>query len=209
MTYLVNHSLAGELGVFEAPASLACRRGDRVVIRKVGGLEIGVVKCPATERHQRMLDGPEVGELLRIATAEDEAIVSGTSLRAQKIFDDGRRLVEQLALPLDLLDVEVSLDAQQVTIYFVRWAECDERPLVAALSKKYEALVALRDLALPAGSSGCGKTNCGSGSGGCTSCGTGGGCATGCGTKGKAREVTEYFKGLRQKMDNRFPIPLD
>jgi cell fate regulator YaaT (PSP1 superfamily) len=205
--YLVNYGPAGELGVFHTDTPFDCRRGDRVVIRRTSGLEVGVVVCPATERHERLLDGAELGSLVRRATPADEDIVAGAAQRAQQIFEAGRRLADELHLPLEILDVAVPLDGHQVTLYFVRWGECDERPLVAALSKKYEALVALRDLALPAGASACGKADCGKGAGGCTTCGTGG-CATGCGSKAKVREVSEYFQGLRQKMEGRFRAPL-
>ncbi len=205
--YLVSHGSAGELGVFQSKEPLDCRRGDRVVVRRPAGLAVGVVLCPAAERHLRILDGAEGGVLLRRATAEDESILAAAALRAQRVFDDGRRLAAEMNLPLEILDVEVPLDGQQVTLYFVRWAECDERPLIAALSKKYEALVALRDMAVPAGASACGKADCGKSGGGCTSCGVGG-CATGCGSKAKAREVSEYFQGLRRKMEASGRVPL-
>ncbi|MBY0525134.1 MAG: hypothetical protein K2R98_17140 [Gemmataceae bacterium] len=198
--YLVSHGCAGELARFSADESLRCRRGDRVVVRTSRGLEVGEVLCPCTPRHVRALEDTFVGELLRVATAEDEQIVSGIRDRAQRLFEDGRRLSEEMGLALEILDVEVSLDGHLVTLYFLRYADCDERPLVATLSKKYETMVALRDLALPAGASGCGQPNCSSDKeGGCTSCGTGGGCSS-CG-KSMGKDVQEYFAGLRKKMD--------
>ena len=129
------------------------------------------------------------------------------SERGRRLFDDARRLAAELGLPLEILDVEVLLDGHQVTLFFLRAADCDERPLVSALSKKYEVLVSLRDLALPAGASACGKPDCKQDSGGCTTCTTGG-CSTGCGSKTTAREVQEYFLGLRQKMEASPRTPL-
>ena len=84
----------------------------------------------------------------------------------------------------------------------------DERPLVSQLSKRYEVLVALRDLGLPEGASACGKPDCGNSGGGCTTCATGGGCASGCGSKGLANDVREYFSGLRQQMEKSQRVPL-
>jgi len=202
--YLVSHGSAAEFGRFRTAAALDCRRGDRVVVRTQRGLEIGTVLCAATPRHTRLLPDAFVGELLRCATPEDEQIAAGTHERAQRLYQDARRLAAELGLPLEVLDVEVLLDGHQVTLYFLRWAECDERPLVSALSKKYEALVALRDLALPAGASACGKPDCGSG--GCSTCGSGG-CST-CGSKTLSKEVQEYFASLRRKMDAAPRVPL-
>ncbi len=201
--YLVSHGNDGAFGRFRAVAPLACRRGDRVVLRTPRGLEIGAVLCPATPRHAQLLDGPPAGELLRRTTPEDEQIAAGLRERTQQLFQDARRLAGELGLPLEVLDVDVTLDGHQVTLFYLRWAEADERPLVSALSKKYEAMVALRDLALPAGASACGKPDCGNG--GCSTCGSGG-CST-CG-KTLGKEVQEYFAGLRQKMDARQRVPL-
>ena len=206
--YLVGHGSAGAVGRFRAVAPLACRRGDRVVIRTPTGLDVGVVRCPATAQHARLLDDPEPGELLRLVTPEDDAIAAGARQRGQQLFDDAQRLAAELQLPLQILDVEVQFDGHRVTLYSARWAACDERPLVSQLSKRYEVLVALRDLGLPEGASACGKPDCGNSGGGCTTCATGGGCASGCGSKGLANDVREYFSGLRQQMEKSQRVPL-
>jgi cell fate regulator YaaT (PSP1 superfamily) len=203
--YLVSHGSSGELGRFQTAEPLELRRGDRVVVRTPRGLELGEVLCPSTPRHTRAMVDAAVGELLRRAGAEDETIAAGVVERAQQLFEDSRRLTAELGLPLEVVDVEVLLDGHHVTIYFVRLKPCDERPLVRALSKKYEALVALHDLALPAGASACGRPDCKNDGGGCTSCGTGGGCST-CG-KSTGKDVQEYFAGLRRKMEDR-RVPL-
>jgi len=203
--YLVSHGCTGELGRFRAAGTEAFRRGVHVVVRSQRGLELGEVLCPCTPRHVRSMPDAFVGELLRPATAEDETIAAGLFDRTQQLFEDGRRLTAELNLPLEIFDVEVALDGHQVTLFYVRWQECDERPLVRALSQKYEALVALRDLGLPAGATGCGRPNCGSKEGGCTTCGTGG-CSS-CG-KTMGKDVKEYFAGLRQKMEERRRVSL-
>jgi len=205
--YLVGHGSAGAVGRFRSAVPLQYRRGDRVVIRTPTGLDVGMVRCAATAQHARLLDDPEPGELLRLVTVEDDAIAAGARQRGQQLFEEARRLAEELALPLAILDVEVQFDGHRVTLYSARWAACDERPLVSQLSKRYEVMVALRDLGVPDGASACGKPDCGSSSGGCTSCATGG-CATGCGSKGLAGDVREYFSSLRQKMEKSQRVPL-
>lgn len=202
--YLVGHGSAGEVGRFRADGPIPCQRGDRVVIRTSRGLELGTVLCEATPLHARVLEPTAVGELLRHATVEDEEIARGTHERARRLFEDARGLAGQLGLPLEVLDVEVLLDGHQVALYYLRWADCDERPLVQALSRKYETMVALHDLALPQGASACGRSDCGSG-GGCSSCSTGG-CSS-CG-KTTGKDLQDYFAGLRQKMETTQRISL-
>jgi cell fate regulator YaaT (PSP1 superfamily) len=200
LEYLVSHGCTGEFGRFRATELFP--RGARVVVRSQRGLELGEVLCPRTARYAGSLHADFVGDLLRRASAEDEAIAAGLSERAQRLFEDGRRLAGELNLPLEIFDVEITLDGHQVVLYHVCWQECDERPLVSALSRKYETLVALRDLGLPAGASGCGRPDCGQKEGGgCSTCSTGGGCSS-CG-KTLGSDVKEYFAGLRQQMEER------
>jgi cell fate regulator YaaT (PSP1 superfamily) len=205
--YLISYGHAGEIGRFRPGEPFSCQRGDRVVVRTEHGLQIGVVLCDATSKHERLLENTFVGELLRKVQAEDEQIARGIQTRAGRLFDDARQLAAELNLPMEILDVEIQLDGHRVTLYYLRWAECDERLLVSGLSKKYEMMVALRDLALPAGASACGRPDCGNQGGGCTTCGSGG-CATGCGSKAVAKDVQEYFLGLRQKMEQQNRVPL-
>jgi cell fate regulator YaaT (PSP1 superfamily) len=203
--YLVRHGSAGDVGRFQATADFC--PGDRVVVRGRRGLEIGSVLCAARPLHQRLIEG--AGELVRLATADDEQIARGIAARSQQLFEEGRRLAADLALPLELLDVDITLDGHQVTLFYLSWQACDPRPLVSALSKKYEVLVAGRDLALPAGATACGRPDCGQPSGqGCTNC-TSGGCSTGCGSPARAREVQQFFASLRQKMEDHHRLPLE
>lgn len=203
--YLVRHGCCGDVGRFDATADF--RPGDRVVVRSQRGLEIGSVLCAARPLHQRLVES--AGELLRLATADDDEIARGIAARSQQLFEEGRRLAAELALPLELLDVDITLDGRQVTLHYLSWQECDLRPLVSALSRKYEVLVAGRDLALPAGATACGRPDCGRPSGqGCTNC-SAGGCSTGCGSPARAREVQQFFASLRQKMEDRHRLPLE
>ncbi|HEV3263128.1 MAG TPA: PSP1 C-terminal domain-containing protein [Gemmataceae bacterium] len=198
--YLVSYGHSGDFARFRCGADAAYRRGDRVVVRSHQGLELGVVLCPATDGHARFLNRTARGELLRMAGGEDERAAEQSRRRGQHMFEDGRRLVAELGLPLEILDVEVLLDGTQAVVHHLRGDECDYRPLVSGLSKLYEILVTMQNLAVPKepAAAGCGKPGCGQagGGGGCSSCGSGG-----CGTCGKAtsrEEVAGYLAGLRQ-----------
>jgi hypothetical protein len=180
-----------------------------VVVRGSDGLALGVVVCPATPRHAQLLPEHSLGEILRRANAADDETAARMCQRSQELFEDGRRLVQELNLPLELIDCEVQFDGQRALLHHLRWAEADERPLVSTLSRKYDLLVALNDLAPEEHGEehgGCGKPGCGKESGGCKSCSTGG-CATGCGSVAP-KDLQEYFLGLRQQMEASRRTPL-
>src|SRR5205807_723735 len=108
-------------------------------------------------------------------------LVERMQQRGQKVFEDGRRLTSELNLPMEILDVEVLLDGRQAVVHYLRWADCDPRPLMDSLSRRYRLLVTLHDLALPnteeaaedREEAGCGAGGCGGGGGGCGSCSAG------------------------------------
>jgi hypothetical protein len=196
--YLVSHGRAGDLGRFRAAAPLVCRRDDQVVVQGGGGLEIGVVLCEAGPLHLRMLRAS--GQILRPAGPDDRLAADLARERSQLVFEDSRRLATDLGLPLEVLDVEISLDGRQGMVRFLGAAECNIDAFASTLSRRHDLFVLMHNLAVPPAASdgGCGEPNCGRTSGGCTSCGTG----------GARPDMTEYFAHLRAKMERRDFTPL-
>jgi cell fate regulator YaaT (PSP1 superfamily) len=207
--YLLSYGLQGEFGRFRASEALACHRGDRVVVRSVRGLEAAQVLCPARPGHAHYLPNTTVGSLLRRMSAEDEETLARHQERGQQLFDRGRRLADELELPLELLDVEVLLDGEHAVLHLLRLATCDVRPLVSTLAREFGLHIALADLAHPQEplaepeEHGCGREGCGQGAGGCESCGSGG-----CGSCGSAHaeDVRAHFAGLREQMERRVSL---
>src|SRR6185312_9526772 len=112
----------GEFGRFRAAGPLALRRGERVVVRSPRGVEVAEVLREATPRHAQFLPNTSVGQLLRALTAEDERAEIDCRSRGQQLFERGRRLADELQLPLELLDVELLLDGQHALLHHLRWA---------------------------------------------------------------------------------------
>jgi len=201
--YLVSYGSSGGFGRFEAVPTLACNRGERVVIESRRGLEIGVILCESTDQHARLLPVDSGGRLLRLASEEDEQAFSQLRQRAHDLFRVSRSLVLELQLPLEILDVELLLDGGQAIIQHLAPAECDASPLITALARDHGFSVRLENLALKTepseGEHGCGKPDCGraQGSGGCASCGSGG-CSS-CG--GGKVDMRQYFAHLRSQME--------
>jgi cell fate regulator YaaT (PSP1 superfamily) len=202
--YLLSYGNVGDFGRFRLVRPLTCRRGARAVVQSHRGLELGVVLCEATEGHARFLPNTTVGQLLRLATEQDEQAAEQMRQRGQRLFEAGRRLAAELALPLEVLDVEVLLDGRQAIVHHLRWAECDERPFVSTLAREHDLHVALHSLRLPAQETeheeeGCGRPGCGrSAGGGCNTCGSGGGCSS-CGSAAET-DLKAYFTRLREQM---------
>jgi hypothetical protein len=195
LEYLLSYGQRGDFGRFRAARPLACRRGDRAVVRSHRGLELAEVLCPARPGHATFLPNTSVGELLRLATPADEESAARMRTRGQELFGRAAALAAALGLPLEVLDAEVLLDGRHADLHHLRWADCDVRPLVSALSREFDLYLTLTDLSGPAAAAqGCGREGCGGGN--CGSCGSGG-CAT-CGSS--AGDVQAYFAELRERM---------
>lgn len=200
--YLVQYGRSAYVGRFTANTD--CVRGDRVVIRGPRGLELGTVMCEATRQ-------PDAdGEVVRIAIETDESTALRLESLGQTLLASARHRTAELNLPMELIDVEVSLDEHSAILHGLPWSDCDATELFEELSRSFKLLVRLLDVARtptlkePPTSSGCGKPGCGTDKGGCTSCGTGGGCSTGSCSSGKVKsadELTAYFADLRRKME--------
>ena len=130
LEYLLNYGLAGDFGRFRSGRPVACRRGDRAVVRTHRGLEIGRVLREATPRHAHFLPNTTVGTLLRLAGPDDDRIAERMGERARLLFDRARRTAKELALPLEVIDVEVLLDGEHGVLHLLRFEESDVRPFV-------------------------------------------------------------------------------
>jgi hypothetical protein len=206
LEYLMSYGLLGDFGRFRSHQPIACRRGDRAVVRSHRGLELAQVLGPASPRHARFLPNTTVGEFLRLARPDDDDALERHRQRGVEMLERGNRLARELELPLELLDVELLLDGQHAVLHHVHWSAADVRPLVSTLSREFQVQVVLTDLTRSEtthgeevhADQGCGRPNCGQGAGGCSTCGSGG-----CGTCGSARpqDVQAYFADLRKKME--------
>ncbi len=202
--YLLSFGNDGEFGRFRAVASLHLRRGERLVICGPRGIEIGEVLCRAAPGHAHFLPNTSVGQVLRRLTEDDRRTEREMRLRSQRLLERAQALIEELGLPLLLLDAEILLDGERAMLHHLRGGECDVRPLVSALSVEFGLHLAPIDLGGSRQSElaeGCGRPDCGEGQGGdCTSCGSGG-CGS-CG-EGKAEADDWNFAQRREQMDRR------
>ena len=194
MEYILSFGALGEFGRFRSLDETQIHRGDRVVARTPRGLELAEVLCPATSRHESLLEGEPLGELLRLADADDFQRSRLASERSEQIFE--KALTLTASLDWILVDVEVLLDLKQAILHFVQGSECDLLPITRELGHLFDCQVTLQDLTAPSETSS-----------GCGSCGSGAGCGSGCGSCGSG-ELQEHFAQLREQMNlhNRTPL---
>ncbi|MBY0455962.1 MAG: hypothetical protein K2V38_01345 [Gemmataceae bacterium] len=211
---LVQFGRQAFVGWFAAPEAVA--RGQRVILRTARGVEPGVV---LVERADFLSNTDPEGELLRLATPEDESRLATFPAREADLLASAGAEVTARNLPLTFVDAELTLDGRLI-LHALAWGACDATPLFDTLSGQFGLSVRMLDLSqtpvtrdppLPASS--CGKPGCGSeGGGGCSSCGTSaegekgekGGCSTGSCSRGKVKsadELTAYFRDLRARME--------
>ncbi|MFL5245505.1 MAG: PSP1 C-terminal domain-containing protein [Gemmataceae bacterium] len=215
--FIVGYGSAGDFGRFRPTSRLSCRRGDEVVVQTHRGLELGKVLCEAQSGHARHLPNTSVGQLVRKVSSEDRAQRDHFRSRERDILAAASSLVDEMALPVEMIDAEILLDGKHVSLLYLRMQDWDPRPFVSTLSRQQLIHVFLEDLshqskefdedALPDGEQGCGQPGCGKIEGGaCSSCGTGGGCST-CGSAEQS-DLKEYFSDLREKMNGQPRTPL-
>jgi cell fate regulator YaaT (PSP1 superfamily) len=205
--YLVSYGRAGDFSRFRPASPLDLKRGDCVVIESHQGQELGVVLCPATDEHSHFLSHTRPGALLRRATDDDHHAAIKRAIQAQAMFEDARALAFELGLPIEVLDVEITLDGTQAVIHHLRQLDCDYRAFVSRLAAGHGVRVIMENLALPSeasqdSSAGCGRPDCGQGKGGCTTCSLGGGCASGsCGKATPPEDVAALLAGIGRQLD--------
>lgn len=194
LEYLASFGLTGEFGRFRSALPIGLRRGERVVVRSPRGIEVAEVLRAAAPGHAHYLPNTTVGQLLRRFTISDEETEDQLHVRSHRLFERGQQLVQELNLPLALVDVEILLDGEHAGIHYLGGVAFDPRPLVSALSTEFSLYVSLVNLALPRAveESGCERPDCGGGD--CGSCGSGG--CDSCGAH-------EHFAQLRDQMDSR------
>jgi hypothetical protein len=184
-SYLLSYGKAGEFALFSSPVPGLYQRGEQVVVKSRRGLELGFIMREAGKGHTQLLGGTHLGAILRPAIPDDLEIARRLQLKAEALFEHGRRLGSSLQLPIEIFDTEILLDGHHGVLYVLRWSECDPGPLLDAISEHEQLSVTMQDLG-PApshsekddpiafgscGGGNCGESGCGScQKGNCSSC---------------------------------------
>lgn len=151
MKYLVRHGFTRMVGEFEPVSGMIFQRMEQVVIQSQRGTETGTVLCEADDRCRQFLIDPSSGKILRPLTSEDRAQECCRKKQQVEEYDVAVRMIGQLQLPMDLIDVEHLLGNDRIVFYYlVRPPEkrVDFRELVKELSKEFQTRIEMRQIGI-------------------------------------------------------------
>lgn len=145
--YVVRYSSMRHLGEFHSRDDLA--RGTQVIVRSQRGTEWGEVLCEATPKTRDYLQKKEPGgKVIRVASAEDERTRTEAWEAEQQLFKDGKRIIAESNLPMQLIDVERIFGGEKVVLYYVAESRVDFRELVKVLVKELGLRVEMRQIGI-------------------------------------------------------------
>jgi len=143
-SYVVRTGVMRILSVMAASRTFGY--GDRVVVRTDRGTEFGVVLCEATPAAIEQIEETVEGRILRSMTADDELL---WRTQLSKTADDAslcNRLVKELALDMQIVDVERLLGGERIVFFFLAEKRIDFRVLVRHLASELQTRIEMRQI---------------------------------------------------------------
>jgi cell fate regulator YaaT (PSP1 superfamily) len=145
-TYVVRYGRMRFLGECTGLTDLDHSRGQQVVIRSDRGTELGEVLCVASDRTAKFLPNPVQGEILRLATAEDQEQEARMSEDRKKVFKTCQELIAKRRLQMDLVDLEIIQGRERVVFYYLAEKRVDFRELVKDLARVLRTRIEMRQI---------------------------------------------------------------
>ena len=140
----VRYRRAGRIYYFD-PAGIELAPGDEVVVDTSRGLEMGRVVVAPTEVAAEEIVEP-LKPVVRRATEGD--IERAKQLEGKKVeaLAECGKLVDEMRLPMKLIDADVNLEDSRLTVYFSAEGRVDFRELVRELSRRLKIRVEMRQV---------------------------------------------------------------
>ncbi|MDA0660354.1 MAG: regulatory iron-sulfur-containing complex subunit RicT [Planctomycetota bacterium] len=144
--YVVRFGTMRSLGVMSARGGDRHGRGTEVVARTNRGMEVGEVLCEASEQAISNLKNPTHGQILRAMTSED--LNEASHIRAQEAdeFTTCKRMVAELGLQMELVDMEHLFGGERIVIYYLAEDRIDFRDLVKQLAAEFQTRIEMRQI---------------------------------------------------------------
>ncbi|HWC89966.1 MAG TPA: PSP1 domain-containing protein [Pirellulales bacterium] len=177
--HLVRVGALGQVGRFSAADGTQYPRASRVVVRTSRGLEVGeVLAGPGNPDAELESDGT----ILRGLAVEDELLLTRQAKNREAAYEACQTRIDDLQLPVTLMDVEHLFDGQTLVFYFLGPQPPELESVTAELAELYDSQVQFRSF-VAAATAGCGP-GCGTDeAAGCGSCSTGCAIAGACSTR--------------------------
>ncbi len=143
--YLIRYGSAAQVGIFGTIHFADGQRHERVVVQTTRGSELGeILKTPReNERHAR-----PTGELVRLATAEDEARGRAQRQEALASLGDAAALLAENGLDAQVVDAELLFDERTMIFYYLGPPSTRLGPVAVELGKRLRKHVRFQQLAI-------------------------------------------------------------
>ena len=146
-SYIVRYGSTRTVAEFSFKGPQQFERSDSVLIRSSRGTEWGEVLCPASDATRKYLKSEEqAGRILR--GADDDAWSKRDEMlaREQEIFKEGRQIIRDHKLNMNLVDVECIFGGERVVFYYLAEQRVDFRELVKTLARNFQSRIEMRQI---------------------------------------------------------------
>jgi len=121
------------------------KKGDRVIVETVRGIECGEVAMDNREVPEDQIVKP-LKKLIREATPEDLAAAEKIAAKEKEAFEVCCQKIIQHKLEMKLVEVEYTFDGSKVLFYFTADGRIDFRDLVKDLASVFRTRIELRQI---------------------------------------------------------------
>jgi cell fate regulator YaaT (PSP1 superfamily) len=144
--YVVRCGVMRTLGVYTTSRNEVFARGAQVVARTDRGLEVGEVLCEASDEAVAKMNDPGKGQILRAMTPEDRLEAERLRQQQQAEAATCERLIAEMQLPMQLVDVEHILGGERVVVFYLSESRVDFRELVKRLAGEFQTRIEMRQI---------------------------------------------------------------
>jgi cell fate regulator YaaT (PSP1 superfamily) len=121
-------------------------RGNQVVVRTPRGIEHGEVLAEATDSALTQLEDPPLGNIQRLMSDQDRLELDRIAQRTEGEMETCLRVVRELGLAMDLVDLEHILGGERVVVYYLSEERVDFRELVKRLASEFQTRIEMRQI---------------------------------------------------------------
>lgn len=122
------------------------QRNARVIARTGRGLEVGDVLCVADEHAVAQLVDPPGGSIQREMTHDDLVELQHLVSRLDDDSDCCLRIIRELELQMDLVEVERIFGGERMVIYYLAEGRIDFRELVRRLAHEFQTRIEMKQI---------------------------------------------------------------
>lgn len=127
------------------PDGQQLKKGDRVIVETVRGVECGEVAMDNREVSDEEIVKP-LKKLIRIATDDDIYTLAENKRKEQEAFEICQKKIAAHNLDMKLVDVEYTFDGGKILFYFTADGRVDFRELVKDLASVFRTRIELRQI---------------------------------------------------------------